>query len=212
MRVKICGITRPEDAIVAEAAGAHAIGLIFAARSKRRLSLEGAQEIVRAVGPFVGRVGVFVDAPFDEVLTAVRTLGLDTVQLHGHEDMAYAAALRRSVRVIRAFSFTPGLTPEALRRYPADAVLLDGLDPGSGEAFDWAAAAPLRACARLVLAGGLTPANVAEGIRALDPYAVDTASGVETSPGVKDAAKVRAFVQAALAAPKGSDTRSAELR
>jgi len=197
MRVKICGITRPEDPVAAEEAGADAIGLIFAERSARRLTLEQAARISSALGPLMVRVGVFVDAPLTQVQQAVRALGLGAVQLHGHEDAAYAVALRGSVRVIRAVGFTPGLSLEALRRYPADAWLLDGLSPGSGEAFDWERAAFLRGFPRLILAGGLTPENVAAGIRALEPYAVDVASGVEAAPGVKDAGRIRDFLRAA---------------
>lgn len=197
LRVKICGITRPEDARAAEAAGADAIGLIFAERSTRRVTLEQAAACAQATGPFLSRVGVFVDAPLELVLHAVRALRLEAVQLHGREAPAYAAALRGEARVVRAVAFEAGLEPDELRRFPADAWLLDGLRPGAGEAFDWEAAAALRGMPGLVLAGGLTPENVAAGVRALAPYAVDVASGVEAAPGVKDPARIRAFVRAA---------------
>ncbi len=200
VRVKICGITRPEDAALAERAGADAIGMIFAERSKRRVDAMQAAEIAAAVGPLVTRVGVFVDASPDDVRRLVGALRLDAVQLHGAETPAVAAALRPSVQVIKAWSFTPGLRPEVMTRYPADAVLIDGLRPGSGERFDWEQAAGLRQLPRLILAGGLDPENVAEGIAALRPYAVDVASGVESEPGVKDPAKVHAFVEAVRAA------------
>lgn len=200
VRVKICGVTRPEDARAAEAAGADAIGLIFAERSSRRVTLEQAEAVSAAVGPLIARVGVFVDAPFGLVLHAARTLRLAAVQLHGSEEPAYAAALRSETRVIRAVAFRPGLEPSVVTRAPADAFLLDGLRPGSGEAFDWSAAAAWRGLPGLVLAGGLTPENVAAGVRELEPYAVDVASGVERAPGVKDPALVEAFVRAARAA------------
>ncbi len=200
MRVKICGITNAEDALVAEAAGADALGLIFAERSKRRVTLAQAQVISDALGPFVMRVGVFVDAPLGEVLEAVRVLKLGVVQLHGAEPPAYAETLRPAVRVIKVFAFTPKLAPDALRRFPADAVLLDGLTPGSGETFSWDEAAALKGLPKLVLAGGLTPDNVATAIRSLRPYAVDVASGVERAIGLKDQVKVQDFVRAAKAA------------
>lgn len=200
MRVKICGITRPEDAEVAESAGADAIGLIFAPDSKRLITLERAAAIAERVGPLITRVGVFVDAPLEQVLAAVHHLRLGAVQLHGSEDSVYAAAVRKETRVIRAVSFRPGLPLEGLAHFPADALLVDGLRPGSGETFDWSQASSLMGAPHLILAGGLAPENVAAGIRALRPYAVDVASGVEASPGIKDPEKVAAFVRNARAA------------
>lgn len=204
VRVKICGITRPEDAVVAERAGADAIGLIFAPSSKRRVDRAAARAIVATVGPFLVRVGVFVDADLEQVVDLVQELRLDAVQLHGHESEAYAAEVRRSARVVRALAFGPGVTPQALAAYPADAILLDAAAPGSGRAFGWQEAGAWRGHPRLVLAGGLTPGNVAAGVRALWPYAVDVASGVEAAPGVKDAALVMAFVRAARSAADGT--------
>ncbi|MDE0527977.1 MAG: phosphoribosylanthranilate isomerase [Truepera sp.] len=200
MRIKICGITRPEDAEVAESAGADAIGLIFAPNSKRLITLERAAAIAERVGPLITRVGVFVDAPLEQVLAAVHHLRLGAVQLHGSEDSVYAAAVRKEARVIRAVSFRPGLPLEGLAHFPADALLVDGLRPGSGETFDWSQASSLTGAPHLILAGGLAPENVAAGIRALRPYAVDVASGVEASPGIKDPEKVAAFVRNARAA------------
>ena len=200
MRVKICGITRPGDAEVAESAGADAIGLIFAPNSKRLVTLERAAAIAERVGPLITRVGVFVDAPLEQVLAAVHHLRLGAVQFHGSEDSVYAAAVRKETRVIRAVSFRPGLPLEGLAHFPADALLVDGLRPGSGETFDWSQASSLTGAPHLILAGGLAPENVAAGIRALRPYAVDVASGVEASPGIKDPEKVAAFVRNARAA------------
>lgn len=200
MRVKICGVTRPEDARAAEAAGADAVGLIFAERSKRRVTLEQAHAISAVLGPFVARVGVFVDAPLGMVIEAVSTLRLTAVQLNGHEDAAYADALRPVVQTIRAVSFTPDLNLEALAASSADAFLLDGLEPGGGETFSWQAASALAGTPGFILAGGLTPANVAAGIQLLKPYAVDVASGVESSAGIKDPKRIQDFVRAAKAA------------
>lgn len=196
VRVKICGITRVEDARLVERAGADAIGLIFAERSKRRVSVTDAVAIVQALGPFVTRVGVFVDAPLDRVRAAVHRLRLGAVQLHGEEPAAYAAALRGDVTVVRAVAFGPGVTPAALKDYPADAFLLDAPTPGSGVPFDWSDAAQWRGHPRLILAGGLSPETVAAGVRALEPYAVDVASGVESEPGIKDRERVQAFIRA----------------
>ena len=167
MRVKICGITRPEDARAAEAAGADAVGFILAPGYGRSVGLEQAARISAAVGSATARVGVFVDAPFEDVLGAARALKLTAVQLHGSEEPAYAAALREEVRVVKVFSFREGLTREALGAFPADAVMLDSPKGGGGAPFDWARAAPLRGVANLVLAGGLTSHNVAAGVAAL---------------------------------------------
>ncbi len=197
MRVKICGITRPQDALAAEAAGADAVGFIFFRGSKRYVTLERALEISEALGPFIARVGVFVDAPLSYVLETARALRLTAVQLHGSEDATYAEALRQQVRVVRAVRFGPETDLAKLEQFPADALLLDGLSPGSGERFGWEDAAPLRGRPHLILAGGLTPENVALGIAELDPYGVDVASGVESSPGIKDPRKILDFVRAA---------------
>lgn len=200
MRIKVCGITREEDALVAEAAGADAIGLIFAERSVRRVDPARARALSDVLSPFVTRVGVFLDASEAEVRTAVDAARLTAVQLHGEVDDDVAARLRADgLQVIRAVRFESGLAPDAFAGRPFDAVLLDGVRPGSGTAFDWAAASAWRGWPRLILAGGLRPESVAEGIRALRPYAVDVASGVERAPGIKDAAAVRAFVVAARA-------------
>lgn len=201
VRVKICGITRLEDALMAEQAGADAIGLIFAPSSKRRVDLSVADEICGATGPLIARVGVFVNAELGEVRRLVRRLRLTAVQLHGAESAEYAHELASEVGVVRALAFAPGVTPANLAGYPADAVLLDAHKPGSGTTFAWdEAAKDWLAYPRLVLAGGLDASNVAHAVRTLRPYAVDVASGVEVSPGVKDPAAVTAFVRATRAA------------
>lgn len=198
VRVKICGVTRVEDALAAEAAGADAIGLIFAERSVRRLDVQRARSISGALGPLVTRVGVFLDQDEAAVREAVAAARLNAVQLHGEVDDDVAASLRRDgLQVIRAVRFAEGLTPDAFEDRPFDALLLDGVSPGSGTPFDWQAAEAWRGWPRLMLAGGLRPETVAAGIEALAPYAVDVASGVEAAPGEKDHAAIVAFVREA---------------
>ncbi len=200
VRVKVCGITRPEDALAAQVAGADAVGVILWGRSPRRVDLSTAAAALAPLGPFVQRVGVVVDAPEAFVHEAITRLRLGAVQFHGHEEPAFMAPFRARVAVIRALSYTSALDLERLARLPLDALLVDGLRPGSGEAFDWSAATRLRALDGWVLAGGLTPDNVAAAVRALDPHGVDVASGVESTPGVKDQAALRRFVAAAKSA------------
>lgn len=198
VRVKVCGLTRPQDAIAAEALGVDALGVMFAPGSKRRVDLEQAAEVLAAVGPFISRVGVFVDAPEDEVWTAIERLRLDAVQLHGSEGAELLAAFRPRVAVIKALSWSASLDAGALAELPADALLIDGPQAGSGRPFAWseAAAATLAGLPRWVLAGGLRPENVAEALSRLDPWAVDVSTGVESAPGIKDPARMAAFLRA----------------
>ena len=193
VRVKICGITRPADAVAADKAGADAIGLMFVAESSRVVGLALAREISDAIGPLLTRVGVFRDAPLEQVLDTASELRLGAVQLHGSEPAEYVARVRQQVPVIRAVSFS-GQSRADLEAAPVDAVLVDGMRPGSGRAFDWTSAQHLCGIPRLILAGGLTPDNVGEGVRRLRPYAVDVSSGVEESPGVKDHLLMNTFV------------------
>ena len=197
MRVKICGITRPEDAVAAEQAGADAIAFNFVKTSKRLVSVPQAAAASAAVGPFIQRIGVFADSPLEYVLETATSLRLHAVQLHGQEDAEFASALRENFWVIKAVSFRKELSRAGLDAFPADGILLDGIKPGSGEAFAWEDAAFLKGHPRLILAGGLTPDNVAAGIAALEPYAVDVSSGVEVRPGIKDKQKLQDFVRVA---------------
>lgn len=199
-RVKVCGITSAHDAEMVQRAGADAIGLIFAPRSKRLVTRHQAVDIVGAAGPFVTTVGVFVDAEIELVRDLIAELRLDAVQLHGNESAAYAAALKPYAAVVRAVSFARAPTPAASADYPADAWLIDAATPGSGTAFPWGEAAAWRSHPRLILAGGLTPDNVAEAVASLQPYAVDVASGVEASPGKKAPEAVVRFLAAVRAA------------
>ncbi|TWT88448.1 N-(5'-phosphoribosyl)anthranilate isomerase [Pseudobythopirellula maris] len=211
-RIKICGLTRPADAAVCAEAGADAIGLNFYSGSPRCLTMERAVELADAGGEPLLRVGVFVNATLDELAAAVQAARLDAVQLHGDEPPAAFAALPEGIRTVRAWRVgAEGLPPlaeyletsEAHGRRP-EAALVDAAAPGAyggtGKRVDWGRVAeerPLLGSTPLILAGGLTPDNVAEAIAAVRPDGVDTASGVESAPGVKDAGAVRAFVAAA---------------
>lgn len=201
VRVKICGITTPEDGLLAARAGADAIGLVFWPKSPRHVDHETARAITAAVPPMVLRVGVFVDPPAATVAKAVEAAGLDVIQLHGSEPPEFLSGLPR--RAVKAIRVGPGFDVEAALRYdgPAAGLLLDTQVPrvpgGSGETFDWSLVQELRPRASyLILAGGLTPENVGRAIRAVRPDAVDVSSGVERAPGQKDADKVRAFMKA----------------
>jgi phosphoribosylanthranilate isomerase len=192
-RVKICGLTRVEDALATEDAGADAIGLNFVPDTKRFISLSRAQEISKALSPFMARVGVFRNASFETILETVEQVGLNAVQLHGQESDEFAVQVAKLCPVIRAVSFKPNLElPQN------DTLLIDGLDPGSGQSFDWAALEVSKLKdRRWLLAGGLNPENVASAVRQLKPWGVDVSSGVESSAGVKDPELVRAFIECA---------------
>jgi len=194
-RVKICGLTRRDDALAAAEWGADALGFIFAARSKRRADPESVARIVEELPPFVTTVGVFQDQPLSEVRAILSLTKLNVAQLHGQEKPAYMKELGHPV--LKAIGLASEADLAKLGDYPGiAAVLLDSGPGGTGKTFNWAwARKAMRACAcRVVLAGGLTPANVAEAVRSVHPWAVDTAGGVEKEPGIKDPAKVRAFI------------------
>lgn len=198
VRVKICGVTRLEDALAAVRLGADAIGLNFWPRSKRFIAPEAAREIVRRLPPLISTVGVFVDPTREEVLRAVEASGVGVVQLHGDEPPALCAAL--PFPVVKAIRVRDAASLAALDTYPAAGFLLDSATPGyggSGQAFDWSLAAAAAAARPVILAGGLEPGNVAEAVRVVRPFAVDVASGVEASPGVKDLERMRRFIEAA---------------
>jgi phosphoribosylanthranilate isomerase len=195
-RVKICGLTRVQDALAAEDAGADALGLNFVPNTKRFIDLARAQEISHALSPFMARVGVFRNASFETILETVEQVGLSAVQLNGQESDEFAARVATLRPVIRAVSFKPNL------KLPQnDTLLIDGLDPGSGQAFDWTALKTVNLSGRRwLLAGGLNPDNVAAAVRQLQPWGVDVSSGVEASAGVKDHKLVLAFVRSAKTA------------
>jgi phosphoribosylanthranilate isomerase len=200
VRVKICGITNWADAKLAVDAGADAIGLNFYAPSPRAVTPAAAWEIVRKLPPFVEAVGVFVNWTPATVDTLAGAIRLNAVQLHGDETPGDVAALAARHSVIKAFRAGNKFRASQLRAYrTAGAFLLDssraGLWGGTGKSFDWSVAHQAKRYGRIILAGGITPENVAEAIRAVQPYAVDVASGVESRPGKKDAAKLRELMR-----------------
>jgi len=198
VKVKICGITRPEDALEAARLGADALGFNFWPGSKRYVAPADARAIVRRLPPFVTAVGVFVDAPREEILRAVAASGVQVAQLHGDEPPELCASL--PLPVVKALRIANAHALAALAAYEVSGFLLDAPSAGyggSGKTFDWSLATEAAAVVPVMLAGGLTPENVAEAIRAVRPWGVDVASGVERAPGVKDLAKLRRFIETA---------------
>jgi phosphoribosylanthranilate isomerase len=196
-KVKICGITTRDDAQVAVEAGADMIGLIFYPPSPRYVTPEQAYSIVAHLPPGCCAVGVFVNEDVDTVMRIARTSGVHMVQLHGTESPALCQQLPWPV--IKTFRFTAQVQPEIMQQYDVEALLIEGFHPdvygGGGVQADWQRVASLHQYGRIMLAGGLTPANVCEAIRIVQPYAVDVCSGVEATPGTKDWDKVRTFIR-----------------
>jgi phosphoribosylanthranilate isomerase len=196
-RTKICGITRIEDGIHAAQAGADAIDLVFVAKSPRCVSPQQAREIARALPPFVSTVALFVNPSPAEVAAVLETVRPDVLQFHGEEPPAFCRAF--AVPYLKAFRVRPGsdLLQSAAPYDDAQGWLLDAWSAaahgGTGERFDWDLIPP-DLPRPVVLAGGLTPDNVAEAVRRVRPWAVDVSSGVEAGKGIKDAAKVAAFI------------------
>ena len=198
MRVKVCGITRPADAVLAAELGASAIGLVFWPSSPRHVTREQAREIVSALPAFVSTVGVFVNQPGD-ARTMADDLRLSAVQLHGDENVEEYRGL--PCHVIKAVPVDGESARAAAASLPLDVtVLLDAHDPvkrgGTGRVVDWTVASDLARGRRVVLSGGLHAGNVASAIAAVQPYAIDVSSGVESAPGQKDPAKLRALFDA----------------
>jgi phosphoribosylanthranilate isomerase len=199
-RVKICGLTRREDATLAAELGAAALGFNFYPPSPRYLAPSSAAEIIGELPPFVTPVGVFADeASAEHILGVAGEAGVTAVQLRGPRLPLFEGRLGE-YPVILAVPVGEDFSPEGISRLKASAFLLDAQDPkllgGTGKTFDWNLARDAKRYGTIILAGGLTPENVARAIREVCPYAVDVASGVESAPGVKDAAKLRAFFAA----------------
>lgn len=196
-RVKICGFTRPDDAVAAANLGADAIGLVFYPPSPRHVDVDRAQSIVAALPPFVTVVGLFVDEETAGVQRILERVHIDLIQFHGDEGPDYCAGFGKPY--IKALRMRPGLDlPAAMKAHEgASGFLLDAWHPdakgGTGSRFDWSLIPEDRA-GSLILAGGLEPGNVGEALRTVRPYAVDVSSGVEAAKGIKDAGKMAAFL------------------
>jgi len=198
VRVKICGITNVEDALLACELGADAIGLNFYEKSPRCVSPFTASKIIQKLPPFVASVGVFVNWQAGPVTTLAKALALAAAQLHGDEDPKLVGEIAKRIPVIKALHVGKGTALPAFAKYRgATAFLLDaphtGQYGGTGHTTDWSLAHTAAKSHRILLAGGLTPENVAQAILAVRPYAVDATSGVESKPGKKDPRKLRAF-------------------
>jgi phosphoribosylanthranilate isomerase len=199
VRSKICGITRIEDALSAVEAGADAIGLVFYAKSPRAVTLQQARAIIAALPPFVTTVGLFVDASRCELGEILDAVPLDLLQFHGDETPEHCDGYHRPY--IKALRVKPGddIAAQVALYKNASGVLLDtyvpGIPGGTGEAFDWSLV-PAQLSKPVILAGGLTAKNVSQAITQVRPYAVDVSGGVESAKGIKDAAKINAFMQA----------------
>lgn len=191
IRIKICGITSTEDALVAAELGADAIGLVFAP-SKRKISPQKAREIVKSLPPFISVIGVFADTPLKEVLEIVEFVQLDAVQLHGDEPPHYCSKIPR--KVIKRIDPLEKNLEERVQLFQEVSAFL--FDPGKGDGltFDWDKISHLNC--RKIIAGGLNPENVATAIIRSKPYGVDVSSGVEIHPGKKDPEKLKKFIQA----------------
>jgi phosphoribosylanthranilate isomerase len=195
--IKICGITRAEDALAAARSGANAVGFVFYAPSPRYVTAARAAELMRALPPFVMSVGLFVDAAANEVTQTLAQARVDLLQFHGDESPAYCRQF--GVPYLKALRVRAGvdLLQYARDYHDAKALLLDayveGTPGGTGATFDWALI-PQSLPLPVVLSGGLTPENVTTAVQAVRPWAVDVSSGVEKSKGIKDAAKIAAFV------------------
>jgi phosphoribosylanthranilate isomerase len=199
VRVKVCGITNIEDALAAVEAGADALGFVFVPGTPRYLTANEARNIIAALPPLVTKVGVFMNAPSDEVLETCSTAGLDIVQLHGSESPDYCDSL--ALPVIKTVRMKDKSSLTTMPEFRVAAFLLDtyieGVPGGTGLSFDWNLAQSALSFGPIILSGGLKPENVKEAIRMARPYAVDVSSGVESSPGHKDHNRLLAFVRAA---------------
>lgn len=202
-RVKICGITRPEDALAAAAAGADAIGLVFYASSPRAVSIEQAQAIVSVLPPFVTRVGLFVDATSEELDAVLDQVELDVLQFHGNETRAQCEAAGKEYMKAVRVQDTADIVAAVETYASASALLLDTYRPnmpgGTGLTFDWDKI-PANLTKPFVLAGGLTADNVQSAVEAVKPYAVDVSGGVEIAKGIKSAERIHQFIEAVMRA------------
>ena len=203
-KVKICGITNLGDALLAEKCGANQLGFNFFKGSPRYMTPEEAKTIIRELSADVTKTGVFVNESVERICEIAGIAGLDTIQLHGDEDNRFIEEVHMmtGLAIIKALRILVGFSPDEAKHSSAEAILLDNYSPrdrgGTGDIFDWKIAAAVRPLVeRLYLAGGLTHINVGEAIGTVRPYAVDACSGLESSPGKKDPARVKQFIDAA---------------
>jgi phosphoribosylanthranilate isomerase len=201
VKTKICGITNAADARRAVEAGAEYLGFNFYEKSPRYVRPAAAQRIARGLPRRVKRVGVFVNEAEENVVSIAKEVGLDFAQLHGEESPEFVARVKRGVPVIKAVRVRPGFRMAVLKKYrEAAAILFDGFDPkrrgGTGKTFDWSVAKRAAKQQRIFLAGGLTAENIGEALRQVRPFAVDVCSGVESRPGKKDPARLKALMKA----------------
>jgi len=196
IHIKICGITYPDDALLSEKLGASAVGFVFYPPSPRSVEPETAGIISGALGPFIARVGVFVDEDPGKVMETVKTAHLTAVQLHGSESPEYVKSIK-GVHCIKAFRVGKNFDPEVLRRYDGVTFLLDTYDEsgygGTGKTFDWDCALACKRYGRIILAGGLNKDTIGNAIQTVKPWGIDVSSGVEDRPGKKDPEKLHAF-------------------
>ena len=195
--VKICGITRKEDALAAAGEGASAVGFIFVPSSPRRIEPPRAAEIIRTLPPFVTPVGVFVNASRELIMRTIDATGVRCLQLHGDESPSETEGY--PLPVIKAFRVGERFDEKEMDAYTVTACLLDasvpGMYGGTGRTFDWAIARRASASRRIILSGGLTPANAARAAAESGAYGIDLSSGLESAPGVKDSRKIRALFE-----------------
>jgi phosphoribosylanthranilate isomerase len=200
VKVKICGITNLEDALLASELGADALGFNFSKKSPRYIDPSQAKAVLEKLPPLIQAIGVFVDEFSPErVVKIAQGVGINTVQLHGNETPAYTRKISE-LRVIKAFRVADSFSVEVLAEYPADTYLLDTYVPGqpggTGRTFNWDIAIAAKKAGKIILAGGLTPENIREAILTVQPFAVDICSGIEKSPGRKDPQKMKMLFRA----------------
>jgi phosphoribosylanthranilate isomerase len=203
VHVKICGITTVDDAQAAVGAGADALGFVFYPPSPRYVTPERAAQLIQALPPFVTTVGLFVDMTLDTINEIAARCGLDRIQLHGHETPAFCRQVTRPV--IKAIRIKNAESLSSMPDYKVSAYLLDAyvegaLPGGTGASFSWELAARAKPHGPVILAGGLTPENIAAAIAQIRPYGVDVSTGVERAPGIKDHRKMRQFIARAKTA------------
>ncbi len=199
VKIKICGITNLDDALLAVDAGADALGFVFFGASPRNISPEQARAIIRHLPPFIQTVGLFVNESLATINETADTCGLDIIQLHGEESPDFCTYVKR--RVLKALRVRNFASLDSMPSYQVSAFLLDAWSPiargGTGQTFNWDIAASAAADRKIILAGGLSCDNIADAIKKVRPYGVDVSSGVEVAPGKKDAVKITEFIRKA---------------